>query len=252
MAAINPGAFPRKLLWLVRYLGWYRALRICAAKPIEMVAKPFTDSEWFWRFTESQLDARYGIDTQDMVPIAELDISDEQQEGAVFYEPSPVMEFGYVVSRLPVAYEDYSFVDLGSGKGRTLILAGWFPFKSIVGVEISTKMHAIAQDNVDRYQGPKRCNDVRSICADAGACDFPNSPLVVFLFNPFHESVLELFLANLHRSLQKNPRRVVLVYGSPKHREVIDATEWLTQIGSELDDWYLIYETKSGQLAGDA
>ncbi len=250
MAVINPRAFPQKLLWLFRYLGWYRTLKICVAKPFELLTKPFTDSEWFWWFTESQLDARYGIDTLDTVPVVELDISDEQQKVAVFYEPCPVMEFGYVISRLPVEYKDCVFVDLGSGKGRALLLAGWFPFKKIVGVEISAKMHAIAKSNIDRYQGPMQCDNVQSVCADAGACDFPSSPMVVFLFNPFNESILELFLKNLHQSLQKNPRRVVIVYNNPKHREAIDATKWLSLIGSELDDWYLIYETNSVKLVG--
>ena len=243
MSMVQPWAFPRKLQWLYRYLGWYRAAKICALKPFDLLAKRFSDSQWFWRLVGSQFDAKHGVDTFEMVPVAKLEISDAQQEEAVFYEPSPIMEFGYVISLLPISYSDFTFVDMGSGKGRALLLAASFPFRGIVGVEISPKLHQIAESNIAQYRGPRKCNDITSDCDDAGACHLPDSPLVLFLFNPFSENVIKSMLQNLHKSLLKNPRRVIVVYGSPKQREVIDSTEWLTPIGSKLDDWYLIYES---------
>ena len=201
MARIQPWAFPRKLLWLFRYLGCYRALKVCLAKPLDVLTKRFTKSAWFWRFVESQFDSRYGVDTFEMVPVAMLDIPNARKKEAVFYEPTPIMEFGYVISRLSISYSDFAFVDVGSGKGRTLLLAAWFPFKRIVGIEISPKLHQIAESNISRYQGPRMCNDINTVCEDAGECGFPSDPMILFLFNPFQENVLKLFLQRLHRSL---------------------------------------------------
>lgn len=36
-----------------------------------------------------------------------------------------------------VPLQDYDFLDFGSGKGRTLLMAASFPFKKITGVEFS-------------------------------------------------------------------------------------------------------------------
>jgi tRNA G46 methylase TrmB len=47
-----------------------------------------------------------------------------------------------MVSRLNISFEDFTFFDFGSGKGRALHLASEFPFKNIIGVEFSSKLHA--------------------------------------------------------------------------------------------------------------
>ena len=243
MARIQPRVFPQKLFWLFRYLGWYRALIVCAVKPFDLMTKRFTKSKLWKRFVESQFDSKYGVDTFEIVPVAMLDIRDVRKEEANFYEPTPIMRFGHVISQLSISYSDFSFVDIGSGKGRTLLLASWFPFKRIVGVEISPRLHQIAELNISRYQGPRMCNDIKSVCEDAGVCSFPGDPMILFLYNPFQENVLKLFLQNLHRSLLENQRCVILIYANPIHRKVIENTEWLAPAGMELDDWCLIYET---------
>lgn len=248
MATVQPLAFPRKIVWLSRYLGWSRALKICAVKPLDIIGRRFTDSEWFWRLCESQFDRRRGVDTFEMVPVADLGIEGEREQDAVFYEPTPIMEFGYLVSRLGIDYSKYAFVDLGSGKGRALLLASAFPFKKVVGVEISERLHDIAAANIARYDGPQACRDVTSICGDAGGCELPSDPLVLFLFNPFEPNVLHAVLANLRQSLIQNPRPVLMLYSSPKHREVFEETPWLRAAGTELKGWYLKFEADTARL----
>jgi len=252
MASFQPLAFPRKIVWLARYLGWFRALGICAVKPFDILGRRFTESEWFWRLTESQFDRRHGVDTYEMVPVADLGIEGEREQDAVFYEPTPIMEFGYIISRLPVSYPDYAFVDMGSGKGRALLLGSAFPFKKIVGVEISQRLHDIAVTNLERYQGPRACRDISAVCDDAGAVELPSEPLVLFLFNPFEPPVLRAVLNNLHASLLENPRPVLLLYGSPIHREVFDNTPWLRPAGTELNGWYLKFEADESALRAAA
>src|SRR3990172_4635695 len=45
----------------------------------------------------------------------------------------------------------YSFVDIGAGKGRALLLASELPFRKVIGVELSAELAAIAQDNAKRW-----------------------------------------------------------------------------------------------------
>src|SRR6185369_13533800 len=104
-------------------------------------------------------------------------------------------------------FSDFIFVDLGSGKGRALLLASEYPLREIVGVEVQPELHRIAQDNVARFNSSARkCNRITSLCMDAREFVFPDDPLVVYLFNPFPDYVLEIVLRNLRESLEKYPR----------------------------------------------
>ena len=47
---------------------------------------------------------------------------------------------------------DFTFLDLGSGKGRTLLMASDYPFRRIVGVELLHSLHQIAQENLRLYK----------------------------------------------------------------------------------------------------
>ena len=46
----------------------------------------------------------------------------------------------------------FTFVDLGSGKGRTLLMASDYPFRRIIGVELLPSLHQIAQENLRQYK----------------------------------------------------------------------------------------------------
>src|SRR3984893_15884987 len=74
---------------------------------------------------------------------------------------------------------DFTFVDLGSGKGRTLLMASDYPFRRIVGVELIPVLHQGAQENLAKYRGEsQKCFALESICGDATEFPFPNEPTV--------------------------------------------------------------------------
>ena len=113
-------------------------------------------------------------------------------------------------------FHDFIFVDLGSGKGRTLLMAADYPFRRIVGVELLASLHQIAQQNLRDYKSAsQKCFALEAICADATAYEFPDDPLVVYLFNPFPESGMRQVIANLERSLRAHPRAVYVLYHNP-------------------------------------
>ena len=46
------------------------------------------------------------------------------------------------IARLPIQnHADYAFVDLGSGKGRMLLVAADYPFRAIHGIEFALELH---------------------------------------------------------------------------------------------------------------
>src|SRR5262249_59289520 len=75
---------------------------------------------------------------------------------------------------------DDVFVDLGSGKGRVLLMAAMHPFKRVIGVELSAKLNAIARTNVERASHRLRCKEVELVVADATEYELPDDVTVVF------------------------------------------------------------------------
>ena len=233
-----------KFAWGVRYVGYLDTGLICMAKLAHFASSRFRTDDWFWHFAESRFDKRLGVETVDMVPVEQMDVTEKQKLGVIRYEPTPFMEFGYVISRLPISHERYSFIDLGSGKGRALLMATKFRFSQIVGVEFSTALHRTAQGNLEHYRDQDATQRCRSICADATTFTFPDNPLVVFMFRPFGADILTRVINNLRRSYEQHPRHMIVVYGNPHHRHLFDESRFLVQTRTELNDWWLIYETK--------
>jgi SAM-dependent methyltransferase len=129
------------------------------------------------------------------------------------------------------AFGDFVFIDLGSGKGRTLLMASDFPFCRVVGVELLPALNLIAQENLNKYRSDaQKCFAIESTCADAAGFDFPGEPIVLFLFNPFPESGLRRVIANLEQSLREYPRKVYVLYHNPLLEHVLSASAILKRI----------------------
>jgi predicted RNA methylase len=156
------------------------------------------------------------------------------------YQPTERDLFREMLQGLEIVYEKFTFIDLGSGKGRALLLAAGFPFSRIIGVELLPELHEIAQENVRLFQGGLQASRIELWCGDARQCQFPASPLVVFLFDPFPEHILEEVIANLEHSVRKYPRRVVIVYQNPISEHVLSNAEWLRRLRGDIR--YAIYQ----------
>lgn len=116
----------------------------------------------------------------------------------------------------------FTFLDLGSGKGRTLLMASDYPLHKIVGVELLPSLHQIAQQNLQRYKSEsQRCLAIECFCADATRFPLPRVALLIYLFNPFPEAGLRQFIANLKTSLQEHPREVYVLYHNPLLEQVL-------------------------------
>ena len=121
-----------------------------------------------------------------------------------------------------INFRDFTFVDLGSGKGRALLMASDYPFHRIVGVELLPTLHTIAQQNLAQYQSDsQKCFALESVCADATTYPSPDGPLVLYLFNPFPESGLRRTISNITRDLQQKPRPMYVLYHNPQLEGVL-------------------------------
>jgi SAM-dependent methyltransferase len=108
------------------------------------------------------------------------------------------------------------FVDIGSGKGKACFYASTrLAFKQVLGVEFSGPLADIARANAVKFGDPR----IKFLTADATCFDLPDSPCVVFLFNPFDEVILERFIKhNLDHFMHHGS---ALAYANDKHRLVL-------------------------------
>jgi SAM-dependent methyltransferase len=124
-----------------------------------------------------------------------------------------------------INFSNFIFIDLGSGKGRTLLMASDYPFRRIVGVELLPSLNDVAQQNLAQYHSDsQKCFAIESVCADATTFPLPDGALVIFLFNPFPESGLRRTIANLEDSLDAHPRPTYVVYHNPQLEAVLNET----------------------------
>jgi SAM-dependent methyltransferase len=129
------------------------------------------------------------------------------------YMPTDRSAFDEMMRALAIDHHGFTFLDIGSGKGRALLLAGAYPFRRIVGVEIVPELHQAAEANIRQWRARHPgAPEMATMLGDARTFDFPPEPLVVYLFNPLPEAALEALLARLERSLAAHPRAVYLVY----------------------------------------
>jgi SAM-dependent methyltransferase len=153
------------------------------------------------------------------------------------YQPTDPALFHEMMGSLPILskqfqFEPFTFIDLGSGKGRTLLMASEYPFRKIVGVELLPALHQIAQENLGRYKSESQnCFNLEAVCGDATDFSFPAEPLVLYLFNPLPESGLRRVIANLDQSLSAYPRHMYVLYHNPMLEEVLSDSTRLTKIG---------------------
>jgi SAM-dependent methyltransferase len=140
-------------------------------------------------------------------------------------------------------FRDFVFIDLGSGKGRTLLMASDYPFRRIIGVELLPALHQAAQENLSKYRSAsQKCFALEAICGDATEFSFPAEPIVLYLFNPFPESGLRRAIANLEQSLRDHPRAAYVLYHNPLLEHVLSESAAFSKIGGTHQ--YAIYASR--------
>lgn len=143
-------------------------------------------------------------------------------EFATHYQPTPVREAQQLLECIPAPLQETTFVDVGSGMGRMVMLAARLPFKLVVGLEISGALHEVARENLAHLDPEQlHCRDLRLVRGDAATYRFPCGRLAVYLYNPFRGPVMQQVL----HSILSLPREVTLIYHTPVERDVIDSCE---------------------------
>lgn len=179
-------------------------------------------------------DRRYRIETQAHFPAYLSRTGAEADRHLIPYAGCVPSALRRVIATLP-AVDRFTFLDLGCGKGRALIVASEAPFREVVGVELLPGLVAAARRNAARVRSavPGRAPiSVRQ--GDASRPEWPGGAVVAFLYHPFGEALVETFRAHVKAHAMEE---VFVIYENPVHGHVFDGDAAFTRWFSGMLDY---------------
>lgn len=178
---------------------------------------------------DAWFDFRYGTETSRRIPREQIATNSENIVHCVNYGASKAMPFKRLMRRLNLP-KDGVFVDLGSGKGRALMLATTYGFRKVIGIEFSGDLCIKARENLQKFM--RKCpsrSKVEVVESDVTKYKMRDDETVFFMLDPFNAPVLAEVLRNIRSSVEKCPRTIWLIYSVPREQHIIEQSGLFTQ-----------------------
>jgi hypothetical protein len=166
------------------------------------------------------MEYRSRIRTSGEIELDELGVAGPERTR---YQPAKWLILRRVLPSKSVGPEDV-FIDFGSGKGRVVFQAARYPFKRVIGVELSRELHNIAVENITRNRDRLRCGDVQLVHSDVLDYGIPDDVTVAFFHNPFTGRIFATVIDRLLASVDRRPRQVRIIYDNPVEHDRLMAT----------------------------
>jgi SAM-dependent methyltransferase len=212
-------------LW--RWFMPHRLLNPASGRWIGLLRRLFPSKE-----ARHPFDRTHRVDTGGLIYADGLSTGHEHDiHSSGYYATAPSLFRGAIehwtatLHASPFRLTDYTFVDIGCGKGRVVMLASEYAFREVVGVELNPHLASTARHNLNRWMRRRRaCRNVRIAHGDALSFPLPDGPVVLFFFNSFEEEMVRLWLDRLVEIAAARPAPIDLIYLHPEHHEVLAAT----------------------------
>jgi len=201
------------------------------------IAKPVTQipsKGWpkLRRHADDEFDRKYGVETTRMVQITPT--GSPNFSHGTRYQATGEAVIRWCIENCGLPYSETTFVDIGCGKGRVVMVAAMYGFKRVLGVEYSPELAAVCRKNLEKLTmsaGLPALHGVLAPCevieGDAVEFQVPEGNLLAFFNNPFDEVVHKQVLRNLAAS----PGKVRIAHFGPGH-EVVKASGFARTLGS--------------------
>lgn len=192
-------------------------LRRVSSRVVREVGKALDPKHRQWlrhkRSVDRDFDAKHGVDTGGYTYLNKLNINSANWRDGNSHIAADPQEFREAIEAVDADLSRFTFIDLGAGKGRALLLAEQYPFKRAFGVEFAAELVEVAE-----------ANGVDVIHGDATTYELPNEPTLLFLYNPFGRETMDIVARRTRNSLDDYPRDLTVLYLNPFHEEA-----WLSQ-----------------------
>ncbi len=187
-------------------------------------------------------DLAHNLDTSGLVPAGHL-ITGHPNDAFVtaYYGVAPSILrtlIGLWRETVPThPIHSYTFVDIGAGKGRAMLVASEMGFHQVIGIELNPAMADIAQRNLDLWTEVHAADPtapplapIRLYEQDALTFDLPHTPTLAFLFHPFEAPVLERLLRRIETQFARRPGTLDILYVNAECRAVLDQHPAFTRL----------------------
>jgi len=163
---------------------------------------------------------KYDLNSTGMDKLRRLSIKGDNLAHASIYQASNyyILEKGF--NYLRSINENNSMVDFGCGKGRALVVAAWFEFKNITGIDFAKALCIAAEQNIQKTKSRYPSAEFNVVCEDVVNYKIKKEQNVFFFFNPFDEVVMLEVVKNILASIKENSRKVYIMYINPVHKEI--------------------------------
>ncbi|XSG82832.1 MAG: hypothetical protein ACPW61_03365 [Methyloligella sp. ZOD6] len=211
---------------------------------------------WHWLLFDRDFDKLLFRPTDKPAKIGTLTVHGQRSEGRD-YRPTPTLVFEWAMSALRDDLGHYRFVDYGAGRGRVLMMAAQYPFKSIDGLEFAEELHEDARLNIAQFPRPRmRCRDVACALEDATAAAPAEGTAVHYFFAPFSRKAFAAILNKIAASLRESPRPAYLVLVDCRDGDLVRQTGLFTRakmhLGARIESFLFspyrieVYRAKDG------
>jgi SAM-dependent methyltransferase len=183
-------------------------------------------------------DNQYSVDTSGLIGSDELRTGHRNDLfNTAYYGMAPsrfhhVMQ-GWLSDPAHPPIDTCSFVDLGCGKGRALMMASTYPFREVIGVELNPGLAAIAEANRATWtEAGRAVSPIRIVCQDATEFVFPPGHCLLYLFNPFTTPVVEQLLTQIEHQFADRPGMLDVIYFNPQSEQLFHPHSGFRQLWS--------------------
>lgn len=168
-------------------------------------------------FSDLFFDYKYKVETINTIMLDELEIDSPNKTHGRYYEGTNTFIFKRIFPHIKIDVSNSCIVDFGSGKGKVMLLAAERGFRKVVGVEFSGQLVEICRKNLEIFkQRTKSKTEFEVFHMDAAEFEIPADANLLFFSNPFDEALIARVIENILRSLEKNPREIVVVHLYPQ------------------------------------
>lgn len=183
-------------------------------------------------FTRHPFDEEFGVRTSGLVAGRHLKSGHlHDRHATAYYGVAPSVFHALLRrwqrSRPGWALEEVSFIDVGAGMGRAVLLAAELPFRQVVGVELNPTLARIARRNLAIWRASERAQSpMRLVCRDAVEFRLPAGPCLAFMFNPFGAPVMRRLLTAWRKCMSKalagQARQLDILYVNNEQERVLE------------------------------
>lgn len=140
---------------------------------------------------------------------------------ANFYQPVRERPFRALFKNLKIPTNG-RFVDIGSGKGKALLLAADIGFNQILGIDLYDELNKVALKNIEKYQSLKpSLQKIEVLSIDAAEYQFLPNDTCIFLNDPFSNEIMEKVVTRVLDSYTQHPRPMHFIYKNNNLRQML-------------------------------